>query len=104
MLRPFNNVRAATLQREENTYGCSVHDPSGTSHHCQASKPPCFALSAKGLFGCIRFYSGPEIIETIRDITRDPNLFRVGNYLQQNKLTIDTTRDPESIHESRDGE
>ena len=44
------------------------------------------------------------MIETIRDITRDPDLFRVGNYLQQNKFTIDTTRDPESIHEFRDGE
>jgi len=40
------------------------------------------------------------MIETIRNITRDPDLFRVGNYLQQNKLTIDTIRDPESIHES----
>ena len=58
----------------------------------------------KDVFGCIWFHSGPGMIETIRDITRDPNLFRVGNYLQQNKLTIDTTRDPELIHESRDGD
>ena len=58
----------------------------------------------KGLFDCTRFHFGPRMIETIRDITRDPDLFRIGNYLQQNKLTIDTIRDPESIHESRDGE
>ena len=44
------------------------------------------------------------MIETIINIIRGPDLFRVGNYLQQNKLTIDTTRDSESIHESRDGE
>jgi len=55
-----------------------------------------------GLFGCTRFHFGPGTIETIRDIIRDPDLFQVENYLQQNKLTIDTTRVPELIHESRD--
>jgi len=58
----------------------------------------------QGLFGCTWFYFGAEMIETIRDITRDLDLFRVGNYLQQNKLTINTIKDPESIHESRDGD
>ena len=61
-------------------------------------------MPTKGLFGCTRFHSGAGMIETIRDVTRDPDLFRVKNYLQQNKLTIDTTRDSESIHEFRDGE
>ena len=65
---------------------------------------PNFIEPSQGLFGCTQFHSGPKMIETIRDIIRYPDLFRVGNYLQQNKLTIDTTRDPESIHESRDGE
>ena len=44
------------------------------------------------------------MIEIIIDITRDSDLFRIENYLQQNKLIIDTIRDPESIHESRDEE
>ena len=41
------------------------------------------------------------MIETIRDITRDPDLFRVENYLQQNKHIIDTTKDPDSFPISR---
>jgi hypothetical protein len=44
------------------------------------------------------------MIKTIRDITRDSDLLQVGNYMQQNKLIIDTTRDPKSIYEYRDGE
>jgi len=41
------------------------------------------------------------MIKTIRDITRDSNLFQVGNYLQQNKFIIDITRDPDSFPISR---
>jgi len=41
------------------------------------------------------------MIKTIRDITRDPDLFQVGNYLQQNKFIIDITRDPDSFPISR---
>ena len=44
------------------------------------------------------------MIETIRNIIRDPNLLWVGNYLQQNKLIIIKIRDQESIHESKDEE
>jgi len=53
------------------------------------------------LFGYIWFYFGPEMIETITDITRGPDLFRVKNYLQQNKLIIGATRDPDSFPISR---
>ena len=44
------------------------------------------------------------MIETIKDIIRDSDLFRIENYLQQNKLRINITRDPESIYESIDEE
>ena len=44
------------------------------------------------------------MIETIINIIRGPDLFRVGNYLQQNKLIIIKIRDQESIHESKDEE
>ena len=41
------------------------------------------------------------MIETIINIIRGPDLFRVGNYLQQNKLIIDTIKDPDSFPISR---
>ena len=41
------------------------------------------------------------MIEIIRDIIRGPDLFRVENYLQQNKLIIDITKDPNSFLISR---
>ena len=43
------------------------------------------------------FYFESKMIETITDITRGPYLFRVKNYLQQNKLIIGATRDPDSF-------
>ena len=74
---------------------CLLENCKSQQHPQTGSHPP------DSTNGYIRFHSRTRIIKIIRDIIRGSDLFRIENYLQQNKFIIDTTKDPDSFPISR---